>query len=448
MRSFVTRIGGARIAACAALLALGACAGRHGALPSADLPTGAQPAALSPTAMHPGAASDPIAIAPSPLVFEALGTANTRRVSVTEKGYRGRFVLRNGCGKRIHVTPASAAGPKATFAIVPLQTGTCNVAFADAHGHSAVLTIATVVVSAYTLPFWGWGLTAGPNGELWADGSSSSGAVVAAIATDGSVANSFAIPASYGWGDWMTSGPDGNLWIPTFTTTAPNCGVMLAMTPAGQFNAYPVTTPSTSCVAGENGIAVGSDGALWFAQCVPNAIGRMTTGGALTEFPLTGSASPFNVTAGPDGAMWFTRPYAGAIGRITTGGAIAQFPVTRSGGGIGALGGIVAGPDRALWFTEPDADKIGRITTTGSLRTFALPKGLSPDMIVAGPDRALWFTSARGIGRITLRGAVVVYPLPSLKYGTSKIVVGPDRALWFTAWNSSGFPTILGRIQP
>jgi len=54
-----------------------------------------------------------------------------------------------------------------------------------------------------------------------------------------------------------------------------------------------------------------------------NGIGRITTAGAITEFPIGDPRGPLRITAGPDGALWFTEgsPVIGTnhIGRITTG---------------------------------------------------------------------------------------------------------------------------------
>jgi len=67
--------------------------------------------------------------------------------------------------------------------------------------------------------------------------------------------------------------------------------------------------------------------------------------------------------AGPDGALWFAESSGNNIGRITTSGAITEYPVPTVAGG---LGGITAGPDGALWFIEEGSGKIGRITTPAS----------------------------------------------------------------------------------
>src|ERR1700748_987678 len=82
------------------------------------------------------------------------------------------------------------------------------------------------------------------------------------------------------------------------------------------------------------GIATGPDGALWFAESfAPPKIGRITTAGTVTEFPLPFPAllGPVGVAAGSDGALWFTEPGAGKIGRITTAGVITEFPTLKTG---------------------------------------------------------------------------------------------------------------------
>src|ERR1035438_10470399 len=96
------------------------------------------------------------------------------------------------------------------------------------------------------------------------------------------------------------------------------------------------------------------------------------------------------ITAGPDGALWYKGLRASKIGRITTAGAITEYPVPspKSGGGPA---GITVGPDGALWFSEPDV--IGRITTVGEVTEFSLPApNGGPSQITSGPDGALWFT--------------------------------------------------------
>ncbi|HEV2236985.1 MAG TPA: Virginiamycin B lyase, partial [Ktedonobacterales bacterium] len=105
------------------------------------------------------------------------------------------------------------------------------------------------------------------------------------------------------------------------------------------------------------GITVGPDGALWFAEHSANKIGRITSGGLITEFG--GIAAPIYITAGPDGALWFTEQ-SSEIGRLTTGGGLSQYLTP----GNCIPNGIAGGPDGALWFTEVTigCNEVGRIT--------------------------------------------------------------------------------------
>lgn len=234
----------------------------------------------------------------------------------------------------------------------------------------------------------------------------------------------------------IVAGPDRALWFTQF-----GVGKIGRITTGGAASEFlvPSGDPDTALPVG---IAPGPDGALWLTMPA-SSIGRITTRGAITEFRLpAGSFSPQGIAAGPDGALWFTELGARRIGRITTDGAITEFPVP----GGGSPGEIAAGPDRALWFTEgfPVA-KIGRITTSGAITQFLLPTpGSRPDGIAAGPDGALWFTeTATGkIGRITPGGSVSEFAVPVPSVGNvalrGAIAAGPDGALWFTAVECTG----------
>ncbi len=95
------------------------------------------------------------------------------------------------------------------------------------------------------------------------------------------------------------------------------------------------------------GIAVGPDRALWFSEDRANRIGRMTTDGEFSSFPLpTGAAGPMTIAPGPDGACWFSLRQGGAIGSIAPEGSISIHPLPRPDA---APFGIAAGPDGAVW---------------------------------------------------------------------------------------------------
>jgi uncharacterized protein (TIGR03437 family) len=234
---------------------------------------------------------------------------------------------------------------------------------------------------------------------------------------------------------YIVTGPDGALWF-TEGASAPKIG---RITTPGAIAEFPLPNPGGSPV----GIAAGPDGALWFAELGTNKIGRITTAGAITEFPVpTAGSGPYGIVAGPDGALWFTESAVSQIGRITTAGAVTEFRIPTANSNPY---GIAVGPDGALWFVEEFAGKIGRITTGGAVTEFSVPTaGSGPFGITAGPDGALWFTESVGdrIGRVTVSGVFTEFPTLTAFGEPVAIAKGPDGALWFTELNGNR----IGRI--
>jgi hypothetical protein len=111
-------------------------------------------------------------------------------------------------------------------------------------------------------------------------------------------------------------------------------------------------------------------------------------------------------------------------------GVISEFDVTY------APFGITAGPDGALWFTATlgSLGEIGRITTSGVTSAFSWPGELRSS-IVAGTDGALWFPAGQVIGSMSVGGASLTFPIPTMSSAPLDIALGPDHNLWFTETN-------------
>jgi virginiamycin B lyase len=242
----------------------------------------------------------------------------------------------------------------------------------------------------------------------------------------------FSVPTANANLSQITAGPDGALW---FTET--NGDKIGRITTAGSVTEYPLTTSS-----GPWGITAGPDGALWFTEQGTDKIGRITTAGAVTEYPIPSAGAGLEgITAGRDGARWFAEGGTHKIGRITTAGAVTEYLITS--GNVGPAE-ITAGPDGALWFTEYIGPNIGRITTAGVITEYRIPTASSfPFGIAAGADGALWFAEQTGnkIGRITTAGIISEYTLPAANSNPFEITAGPDGALWFIE-----YPSKIGRI--
>lgn len=115
-------------------------------------------------------------------------------------------------------------------------------------------------------------------------------------------------------------------------------------------------------------------------------MGRITTGGVVSEYPLPSNGYPWRLVTGPDAAIWFTYRNIPKIGRITPSGVVDEFPTS------GTPYGIVTGTDGALWFAEEN-DTLGRLTTAGVLTEYIVPtKRSNPSGIAVGSDGKIWFT--------------------------------------------------------
>lgn len=229
-----------------------------------------------------------------------------------------------------------------------------------------------------------------------------------------------------------------------------------------------INTFQLSSISFPHGITAGpnNEAAVYFTETVGNRIGRITTGGTITnEFTIpTDFSNPHGITAGPDGNLWFTESDGNKIGRMTPAGVFNEFSISTAGcpivGGSPNCGllGIAAGPDGNLWFTVSANNKIGKITPAGTITEFAIPTANSiPSRITAGPDSALWFTEtgANKIGRIPTTATpgapgITETPVAAPATGLAGITLGPDGNLWFTAFGSVLVPgsAKVGKITP
>jgi len=262
-------------------------------------------------------------------------------------------------------------------------------------GTSLLAQNGTVSFTEYSIPTassFPVGITSGPDGAIWFAERSKIGR----ISSNGTITEY----PNAGGGLFITTGPDGALW---FTGN----GKIQRITTNGEVTQF--TLPSTS--SDSYGIATGPDGALWFTASNNSRIGRLTTSGVLTEYPLTASSAPLGITAGPDGAVWFTEWNRNRIGRITTSGAITEYTIPTSFSGPAD---IVTGPDGALWFTETNAGKVGRITTSGVITEYPLLTQDSPRSIASSPDGFLWIAQHSGIVKMSTDGTLNEYPVPNM----------------------------------
>jgi virginiamycin B lyase len=281
-------------------------------------------------------------------------------------------------------------------------------------------------------------IVSGPDGAVWFyNGPASPGVcppacgTIAKITTAGVVTNLGAPEAQV---DSMTVGPDGALWFTMPFDGCSSCdGAIGRMTTSGSITVFHDTSiPAPTRAPME--ITAGPDGALWYTNLDDLdlgqwSIGRITTAGVFTHYPLAAGAQPSAITAGPDGALWYLQN--NGIWRVSTAGTITHalngnfFPLDAA-----------AGTDGSLWFTEnTQGGLLHRFTLTGGLTTFKVPfRALA---LTAGADNAMWFTAAGPhLGRITPGGKVTTFTDPSFTFvnivTSGSITAGPDGDVWIS----------------
>ena len=266
-----------------------------------------------------------------------------------------------------------------------------NLWFTESNGNKIGRVTPAGTVSDFPIPTASSGpaaITAGPDGNLWF--AEYNGDQVGRITPTGVITEyPTGEPGVHPSG--ITAGPDGNLWV---TVSSASASGVLRMTTSGM-----VTGTFSAPHRGAASITQGPDGNLWFVEIGDNYVARITTGATPTivDYPVPGAyVGPMNIVAGPDGNLWFTSQ-VGQVGKVTTAGNITMYPVPTSN-----MGGVpAAGADGNVWITENSANQIARITPTGAVTEYATPPASGPRGIVTGPDGNVWFTesASNNIGR-------------------------------------------------
>ena len=295
-------------------------------------------------------------------------------------------------------------------------------------------------------------MATGSDGNVWYSYANltSPGGGLRAMATGSNVVlASYAMPATlfplpYQDPASLVSGPDGRLWF-VQGEGPQGTPILGAVTTSGTYSAYslPAGTAAT-------GVTPGANNDLWIAA--GSVILNSTVTGTIRSFPLpSGTTASGTPVIGPDGAVWFaaSQSGAGAIGRMTTTGAVSVFPLARPTGaqpGWSVMAtALTVSPTNVIWATVLAADPMGSastgsivaVQTTGAMGTVAALPSYSCVLaceILSAQDGNGWTTSGNAIVRITPGGIVTSYTVVT-KTGNAQVaglIVGPDKNLWFT----------------
>jgi streptogramin lyase len=305
-----------------------------------------------------------------------------------------------------------------------------------------------------------WGITSGPDGNLWFTESHSpeDASFVGNITTGGTVAT-FPIGFEHN-PEGITAAPDGNLW---FTEPDSNTIGNIVPTSTSTVNHYNIPTASSGAVT----ITLGSDGNLWFTEGAANQIGVITTGGTVThEYPIPPGLSGVSVAAAGTGYQTgdvVTVVQSGAsggtlmVGTVSTSGGVVNFNSTPSIGtgysvanSLNTTGGhgtglqvniastsnsfgpsaITLGPDGNVWFVAASgvANNIIEVSPAGQFTAYPAAAGSAAEFITEGPDGNIWYTDNFNSAIAQLvpsTGVTSEFPTPTSSSGPWGIGIGP-----------------------
>jgi len=141
----------------------------------------------------------------------------------------------------------------------------------------------------------------------------------------------------------IRAGRDGVLWFTTRLSS--RIGRVTTNGEITYFDTPPGGVPST--------IAAAADGSIWFDEYGLERLARRDPSGAITEWQLrSGALFPI---VGPDQKIWFWMK--DAIGIISSDGAVTEIRVPAPF----KVNVITAGPDGNIWFSDLQNGAIGRL---------------------------------------------------------------------------------------
>jgi streptogramin lyase len=233
---------------------------------------------------------------------------------------------------------------------------------------------------------------------------------------------------------WMTVGSDNKFYV-TCSCTDPSTGGGLigVATTTGSFVVH--DTPSKDTV-GSNGLGVGNDGNVWFAE--KSHIAVINSAGTITEFAYpSGETSNMSagVVAGPDGNVWFTEYFKKRVGRINpTTHTIKEFDVSAKCSGPQ---GLAVGSDGKLYF-NCDSSTLAKMTTAGALTTIPNPAGtaLNANDVIRGSNSHIWVAGGSQADILAeyneSTGTLTTHKAPFSTGVINTLAAGPDGNVWGT----------------
>ena len=186
----------------------------------------------------------------------------------------------------------------------------------------------------------------------------------------------------------LAAGPDGNVWF------AETSHIAVIKIPAGTITEFPY--PSGETKNATAGVVAGppGDGNVWFTEYFKKKIGRINpTTHAIKEFDVSASCSgPQGLAVGSDGKLYFNCD-SSTLAKMTTAGVLTK--IANPAGTALQANGVIKGPNNHIWVSGgSQSDILAEYNeSTGTLTTHTAPFSTGIiNTLAAGPDGNIWGT--------------------------------------------------------
>ena len=226
---------------------------------------------------------------------------------------------------------------------------------------------------------------------------------------------------------------------------------VVSYTSIAQVSQYTIEYPTDSSQSEPSGIAIDSNGNVWFTLQNQSKLAELTPStGRIHEFSIPSKSRGGTTTWGivVDNSrhlVWFTEQSTNAIWSfgITT----HKFKEYKINTPNSFPFCIALGPNGSVWFTEFFSDKMGEVTTNGSIIEIPIPvKGtLEPSGIVVDHAGKVWFTLS-GVNEIGsyFNGDFQFYNLTGLVTIPAGIAIDSQGNIWMTEHG----PSFISEFNP
>lgn len=189
----------------------------------------------------------------------------------------------------------------------------------------------------------------------------------------------YPVPTRHAFPLDITRGPDGAMW---FVEEA--VGKIGRIAPNGTVKEFVVGDRASHPTA----LITGPDKAIWFTEVGTNKIGRLTTAGKVSHFSAGAGSMTGDITTAIDNSFWFGKH--DAVTRMTTTGALTEYKLPNAIN----TGSIFGSRNGGVFIGVMQKDGTGSVTTVsadGKLQQFDLPqKNLMPAEFAQTADGAFW----------------------------------------------------------